>query len=74
MPLHARKEDFHITSEEEKRRRESLEYVVNSMKLEGIILDKETLEDFELYARGELTENELIKRGLKLSGPPDKKI
>ena len=74
MASHAHKKTFSpiIPAEEEEKRREITEYAINSMWLEGVTLDKQTLDNVEAYNRGDLTRKAFLKRGLEIAMAIDK--
>jgi hypothetical protein len=53
-----------VMSEAERQRREITNYVLTTMRLEGVTLDAKTLESFELLDTGEITMDEFISRML----------
>ncbi len=44
---------------------EITQYVIDSMRLEGVTVNPETISDFEACDRGELTEEECYQKGLQ---------
>ena len=64
MALHAYQE-ISPNFPNEKQRRETSQYVINSMGLEGVTLDTQTLDLFEAYNRGDISAETLFELGMQ---------
>lgn len=58
----------HLASDDEAKRRKITQYCLKSSSLEGIELDKEALDQFELLDSGKITMDDFIARMLKRVG------
>lgn len=67
MAARAHQENFKPTSTLEQERREVTDYVINSMRLEGVKLNQATLTNIEAFNRGDITKEEFLKRGLEIA-------
>ncbi len=72
MASPARKQSEHVDISNETRAK-NVRYVLDSMRLEGVTLDQQSLDNLNDYQQGKLTDAEFIKRGLEIVHAIEKK-
>ena len=65
MASHAHKENPSLSPEEQKKRSDNVKFIIHTMRLEGIELDQDTLNEFKAFERGEISSDECLKTGIQ---------